>query len=406
MSSSSALRIVHVFRAPLGGLFRHVIDLAVEQAARGHAVGLFFDRGGDCARVREAIARIPGGTALGVEMTPIRRNPDLTDITAMRAFARYLKRHAARRRARTRLEGRASTRGSSAAANRRRPADPRLHAARRQLQLSAGQPRCTRPTCGSSARSPGAPICSCSRAITSARGTTSSSACDHGVRRVIVNGLGAAEFAPVEAARGGRRLPLCRRVARRQGDRHAARRVGAGRAGKPGSAPSAVLVGSGPRPRRAHRSRGQARAQPRRCDFPGPLPVRAGVRARPHHGRALARRIHALCGARGGGGGGAADRHRCRRHPRDFRTLPRPARAARRSRRSRAADDRGIAAPAAPNARAAPPSSPSSSRPDSRSSNMADTVISAYREALARRDLDARTSRRGVAGGAHLVNEA
>ena len=61
MSSSSALRIVHVFRAPLGGLFRHVIDLAIEQAARGHAVGLFFDRGGDCERVRAAIARIPGG---------------------------------------------------------------------------------------------------------------------------------------------------------------------------------------------------------------------------------------------------------------------------------------------------------------------------------------------------------
>ena len=60
---SSELRIVHVFRAPLGGLFRHVIDLAGEQAARGHAVGLFFDSGGDCARVREALARIPGGLA-------------------------------------------------------------------------------------------------------------------------------------------------------------------------------------------------------------------------------------------------------------------------------------------------------------------------------------------------------
>jgi hypothetical protein len=51
---ASALRIVHVFRAPLGGLFRHVVDLCVEQASRGHQVGLFFDQGGDEPRVRAA----------------------------------------------------------------------------------------------------------------------------------------------------------------------------------------------------------------------------------------------------------------------------------------------------------------------------------------------------------------
>jgi glycosyltransferase involved in cell wall biosynthesis len=38
--------------------------------------------------------------------------------------------------------------------------------------------------------------------------------------------------------------------------------------------------------------------------------------------------------------------------------------------------------------------------------NMAETVISAYREALARRDLDAETSGRRAGAAAHLVNEA
>jgi glycosyltransferase involved in cell wall biosynthesis len=38
--------------------------------------------------------------------------------------------------------------------------------------------------------------------------------------------------------------------------------------------------------------------------------------------------------------------------------------------------------------------------------NMAETVISAYREALARRDLDAQTSRGRAGAAAHLVNEA
>ena len=37
------LRILHVLRAPVGGLFRHVVDLAREQAARGHSVGLIAE---------------------------------------------------------------------------------------------------------------------------------------------------------------------------------------------------------------------------------------------------------------------------------------------------------------------------------------------------------------------------
>jgi glycosyltransferase involved in cell wall biosynthesis len=90
VSSSPALRIVHVFRAPLGGLFRHVIDLCVEQAARGHAVGLFFDSGGDGRRVRDAIAGIPGAPQLGVVTTPIPRNPHPRDLFALRALSRFL----------------------------------------------------------------------------------------------------------------------------------------------------------------------------------------------------------------------------------------------------------------------------------------------------------------------------
>ncbi len=89
--STNALRIVHVFRAPLGGLFRHVIDLSVEQAARGHQIGLYFDSGGDSARVRDAIARIPGGPALGVGVHPISRSPSLSDFAAMRNFRGWLR---------------------------------------------------------------------------------------------------------------------------------------------------------------------------------------------------------------------------------------------------------------------------------------------------------------------------
>ena len=37
------LKIVHVLRAPIGGLFRHVLDLTREQIARGHSVGMITD---------------------------------------------------------------------------------------------------------------------------------------------------------------------------------------------------------------------------------------------------------------------------------------------------------------------------------------------------------------------------
>ena len=38
-----SLKIMHILRAPVGGLFRHVLDIARGQAARGHRVGLIVD---------------------------------------------------------------------------------------------------------------------------------------------------------------------------------------------------------------------------------------------------------------------------------------------------------------------------------------------------------------------------
>ncbi len=88
--NGSRLSIVHVFRAPLGGLFRHVIDLATEQSARGHRVGLFFDSGGRDERVDAAIAGIPGGLALGVGQAAIDRQPGLGDLVGFLQFRRWL----------------------------------------------------------------------------------------------------------------------------------------------------------------------------------------------------------------------------------------------------------------------------------------------------------------------------
>ena len=91
---ASKLRIVHVFRAPLGGLFRHVVDLAAEQSARGHDIGMFFDSDARCPRVEAALARIRGGLTLGVKMAPIHRNPGGNDLVAMARFAAFIRRTA------------------------------------------------------------------------------------------------------------------------------------------------------------------------------------------------------------------------------------------------------------------------------------------------------------------------
>jgi glycosyltransferase involved in cell wall biosynthesis len=82
-SQPRSLRILHVLRAPLGGLFRHVSDLAREQAARGHAVGVIADSatGGETARRQlEALAPL---LQLGVRRFPMRREPHISDLPAI-----------------------------------------------------------------------------------------------------------------------------------------------------------------------------------------------------------------------------------------------------------------------------------------------------------------------------------
>lgn len=92
-SGERKLRILHVLRAPLGGLFRHVVDLASEQIARGHAIGLVTDSttGGDSGAA--TLKRLEPSLELGLLRVPMRREPHVGDLaTAIRigAYARGL----------------------------------------------------------------------------------------------------------------------------------------------------------------------------------------------------------------------------------------------------------------------------------------------------------------------------
>lgn len=76
------LRIIHVLRAPLGGLFRHVIDLTREQIARGHAVGLVTDSLTGGPRAATVLAELELSLALGLVRFPMPRNPHILDVSA------------------------------------------------------------------------------------------------------------------------------------------------------------------------------------------------------------------------------------------------------------------------------------------------------------------------------------
>jgi glycosyltransferase involved in cell wall biosynthesis len=78
------MRILHVFRTPVGGLFRHVRDVARGQAALGHEVGILCDSttGGDTAvKLLDSVAPF---CSLGVKRIPISRMPGLGDLSGVR----------------------------------------------------------------------------------------------------------------------------------------------------------------------------------------------------------------------------------------------------------------------------------------------------------------------------------
>lgn len=85
--SDKPLKIVHCFRSPVGGIFRHVRDLVDQQSAAGHEVGILCDSstGGEFEdKLFEALA--PKLT-LGIKRIPMRRSIAPSDLfTVWNAF--------------------------------------------------------------------------------------------------------------------------------------------------------------------------------------------------------------------------------------------------------------------------------------------------------------------------------
>jgi glycosyltransferase involved in cell wall biosynthesis len=82
MSEGRSLSILHVLRAPVGGLFRHVVDLARGQTARGHKVGVIADATGGGAQADATLDELARTLALGVTRLPMSRRLGASDIPA------------------------------------------------------------------------------------------------------------------------------------------------------------------------------------------------------------------------------------------------------------------------------------------------------------------------------------
>jgi hypothetical protein len=77
------LNILHVFRAPIGGLIRHVLDLTREQVARVHRVGLIADSRTGGENPGKVLRELKSSLAPGLSRFPMRRNANLRDLFAL-----------------------------------------------------------------------------------------------------------------------------------------------------------------------------------------------------------------------------------------------------------------------------------------------------------------------------------
>lgn len=86
------LSILHVLRAPIGGLFRHVVDLAEGQIALGHRVGIVADSLTVDIRAAKLFEKLEPTLRNGLTLIPIDRSISFRDILIMLRISTLLKR--------------------------------------------------------------------------------------------------------------------------------------------------------------------------------------------------------------------------------------------------------------------------------------------------------------------------
>ncbi|MEX0344031.1 MAG: glycosyltransferase family 4 protein [Rhizobiaceae bacterium] len=89
---TTGLRIVHCFRSPVGGIFRHVRDLASAQKKNGHAIGIVCDSATGGTFEDNMFQAQEPELALGVTRIPMQRHIGPGDIAAAWRTFRVIRR--------------------------------------------------------------------------------------------------------------------------------------------------------------------------------------------------------------------------------------------------------------------------------------------------------------------------
>ncbi|MGC5841624.1 glycosyltransferase family 4 protein [Mesorhizobium abyssinicae] len=88
---ANQLRIVHCFRSPVGGIFRHVRDLTEAQIASGHSVGIVCDSTTGGEFEERLFESMTDSLALGIHRTPMQRHVGPGDLASAWRTYRIIK---------------------------------------------------------------------------------------------------------------------------------------------------------------------------------------------------------------------------------------------------------------------------------------------------------------------------
>ncbi len=91
MPTGSRMRILHCFRSPVGGIFRHVRDLVEEHSAAGHEVGILCDSSTGGSYEDALFDGIRPSLSLGLTRLPMRRAISPSDLAALFRSYQHIK---------------------------------------------------------------------------------------------------------------------------------------------------------------------------------------------------------------------------------------------------------------------------------------------------------------------------
>ncbi|MBN8998252.1 MAG: glycosyltransferase family 4 protein, partial [Rhizobiales bacterium] len=90
-NEAAGLRIVHCFRSPVGGIFRHVRDLVEAQVAQGASVGIVCDSSTGGEHEEAMFDEVQPLLELGLFRVPMQRQVSPTDLTALLRLLRQMR---------------------------------------------------------------------------------------------------------------------------------------------------------------------------------------------------------------------------------------------------------------------------------------------------------------------------